>query len=846
MNHAFLSCVFRAISLVFLLTVGVAAQHTILWDDLRLDLRPSSLIGEWLGLVADSSGEYRVFWTQPAVDQSEKNIIMRRFSPQGVPVGTETVIRSVPKSAECKIIGSGYGTWALLWLETINSNSVLRVQRFGADGTPRDSFPHGTGYIKHVDFEAAIDHNENVIVATQSSSFIDQPISLWYFNRTGFADSITIESKEQLSLRSISLESESRFILSYAMSSDYDIWKDCVQVYSYATNALSAVSERNIIDTRDSRTDGDLPFFVTGRCDYPGAALIGGNYTYQQCELMLLDSEGVVDADSRRLLPHQCEYRAIIAGFGGAYIVVQYNLEDHTYHAMIARSRNTNFDETVALNNRNESNSDNDYWNRSLKLDGLHRILFAYSYRKSIYLCRMGSYELPKHRVNGLDESPLRGSVAIGAGGAYRYCAWTTATADSICINGRMMFNGRKYATEDSINWYTSVPASGSTAEFGLAARADTVALAWIRSEGATLASVRLGIWKTLDNTNLNSRTLTEGGVSAQKASVTFGGDRCAVVWEQKSPSHGDTSWVYVQTMNADGSAPAAAMALSPGSSPHICAVGDSSFLVTFQYVRNVTTTVGGIPITRTVSNVYGVFINAATGQPRTDVFRLNTRPDNAYEPRGVYMSGGQTLAFWKECGVNMSTAKVFAVRIAAAGSVTGEEFRCAPLDSTVDAFDVSAAGNSMALLVWHSRTGNLVSRQFVTAHNGALSPVETVSGAAADPDVPVNVSVSASDTSALIGWLSGNHIGRDHRMFLADYLVGEHMSATSTNRTPPQQRTARSPIPVHGYGQDCFSLAGRRIKSGYTGNRQTGVYLVRQPDGTLRRLVQIRGNGQR
>jgi hypothetical protein len=82
--------------------------------------------------------------------------------------------------------------------------------------------------------------------------------------------------------------------------------------------------------------------------------------------------------------------------------------------------------------------------------------------------------------------------------------------------------------------------------------------------------------------------------------------------------------------------------------------------------------------------------------------------------------------------------------------------------------------------------------------------------------------------------------------MFLADYLVGEHMSATSTNRTPPQQRTARSPIPVHGYGQDCFSLAGRRIKSGYTGNRQTGVYLVRQPDGTLRRLVQIRGNGQR
>jgi methanogenic corrinoid protein MtbC1 len=41
----------------------------------------------------------------------------------------------------------------------------------------------------------------------------------------------------------------------------------------------------------------------------------------------------------------------------------------------------------------------------------------------------MGSYELTKHLVNGLDESPLRGSVAIGAGGAYRYCAWTTATA---------------------------------------------------------------------------------------------------------------------------------------------------------------------------------------------------------------------------------------------------------------------------------------------------------------------------------------------------------------------------------------------------------------------------------
>ena len=366
------------------------------------------------------------------------------------------------------------------------------------------------------------------------------------------------------------------------------------------------------------------------------------------------------------------------------------------------------------------------------------------------------------------------------------------------------------------------------------------------RSEGATQASVRLGVWKTLDNTTLNLSTLTEDGVLAQKASVAFGGDRCAVVWEQKSPSHGDTSWVYVQTMKADGSGRAAAVALSPGSSPHICALNDGSFLVTFQYVKNVSTTVGGIPITRTLSNVFGVFIAAATGQPRTDIFRLNPRLDNAYDPHGVYLSGGQTLAFWKEIGVNMSTAKVFAVRIAAAGSVTGEEFRCAPLDSTVNTYDVSAAGDSLVLLVWHSFTGNLVSRQFLVAHNGALSPVDTVSETAANPDVPVTVSVSANDSSALIGWLRGSHFGRNHRMFLADYIVREQMTATSIYRTSPQQRMARVPVPVHWYSQACFSLSGRRIKSGYAGDHHTGVYLVRQPDGILRRQIQIRGNGQR
>jgi len=484
--------------------------------------------------------------------------------------------------------------------------------------------------------------------------------------------------------------------------------------------------------------------------------------------------------------------------------------------------------------------------NKSFGLDAAQRIFFGHSLQKSVYLRRLGADELPKHRVNGLDESPLRGSVAISAGGAYRYCAWITATADSICINGRMSPNGNKYETADAINWYTSVPASGSTAEFGLAARADTVALAWIRSEGATQASVRLGVWKTLDNTTLNLSTLTEDGVLAQKASVAFGGDRCAVVWEQKSPSHGDTSWVYVQTMKADGSGRAAAVALSPGSSPHICALNDGSFLVTFQYVKNVSTTVGGIPITRTLSNVFGVFIAAATGQPRTDIFRLNPRLDNAYDPHGVYLSGGQTLAFWKEIGVNMSTAKVFAVRIAAAGSVTGEEFRCAPLDSTVNTYDVSAAGDSLVLLVWHSFTGNLVSRQFLVAHNGALSPVDTVSETAANPDVPVTVSVSANDSSALIGWLRGSHFGRNHRMFLADYIVREQMTATSIYRTSPQQRMARVPVPVHWYSQACFSLSGRRIKSGYAGDHHTGVYLVRQPDGILRRQIQIRGNGQR
>ena len=312
MNYAFLRCVLCAVSLVSLLTVGVAAQHTILWDNLRLDLRPSSLTSDdWHDLVVDSSGEYRVFWTQQAVGGVKKNIIMRRFNTQGVPVGAETAVRSVPASAICEIIGSGYGTWAVLWIEKNLSDTVLYMQRFGADGVLRDEQPFRVASINNakyysLDGRAIIDHNEYVLIVVPAlnSDFTDNKQRVFYYNRSGIADSITIKSSNSW-FREVVPQPESRAIFlfedQYYLAQGGARYRIYSQVYSYATNRLSAMSEKRVIEEGIGPDNFSYDVSAIGRCDYTGVAMTFWDPVYNQLAFKLLNGDGVSQGQRRIL-----------------------------------------------------------------------------------------------------------------------------------------------------------------------------------------------------------------------------------------------------------------------------------------------------------------------------------------------------------------------------------------------------------------------------------------------------------------------------------------------------------------------------------------------------------------
>jgi hypothetical protein len=257
--------------------------------------------------------------------------------------------------------------------------------------------------------------------------------------------------------------------------------------------------------------------------------------------------------------------------------------------------------------------------------------------------------------------------------------------------------------------------------------------------------------------------------------------------------------------------------------------------------VRQTTTTVGGIPVTRTLSNTYGMAVSS-TGAVLAAPFRLDTQADYAVEPSAVYVqSTGDIVALWKEVPTNLSSSKLYAARYTLVGTLVDGPVRCAPADSPVGAYSAAAVSDSLVALAWHSTSSMVVSSQYLSAAGLALSQAEAVSTGAAEPDVPVSVSVSAADSAVLIGWLSASHLGRDSRQVLADYLVlRDGVSSVAGPRAPgvASARVLRAgPATVVRY-----SLLGRSLGVPVSSEApQQGVYLLRDAYGRWVRRVSVR-----
>ncbi len=741
-------------ALAFLATLTFA-ELDIAIDNHRLDYFFNHKDAAVISVSADSAGSYTVFWQELRSD-GYGYFLGRRFTASGVPVGGEVVLakRLSESFIPFKFASSGRGNYLLA---IMNANRTAQFQRYHYNLTPFDSLPI---QLKWLPSCVAIDADYHSIVAlTTRNIYSGNDTALIYlYNRVSRADSIIYTGNYQGSSGFAIPEAVSMHDLKKAtIFFDHGKFEDYGGTYtvrsrtlSYDANSLQWISSFQTYFQNEMQNRAEI-LGSAGRNSSP----------YAYCMF----------ADTRLVTPGDPVHRVTVGSDGekisGSTIVNTWSTKDvwvgggfGSKHSVVFRR---GADSLYCCTYDYSFSSIPSFFGlgslAASSIDYSGKIYIGADNQRSVYFSLIGSDTLKNIRINSFDADPVISSSAVvnkSSNWIVLFSALKYRNCDSVIITAA---ERGSYIRGTVTTVFDVTPAYGGYAYPNLVTDSLKLALVMIKPESSTDTSVLLHLWRVQGGSKLTSRNVSDNGVKAAKPQVAFSGNRIGVVWEDKRASRGDTAYVYLQLFDTLGNAVGGNIALSPGSEPKIAKTASGRFLVTFTYRTTSVTNVGGIPVIRVNSNVNVCVVNS-NGTMQVQPFRYAEEQNNTW---GGYVTAsfdnGNTFIFWLQGGMGKSV--LYGRQITSGGSFTGNTTRFGLIDSAVTDYSVALLGSAGAVVSWHDGNNADIRCQIVNSANSVSDVSTAVNNRKINSDIPVSLSVSASDSSFGITWVNGRYYDR-------------------------------------------------------------------------------------
>lgn len=758
------------------MSVFPAFKTEMLSDDVRIDRTYGSQEAQVCRIICDSAGGYSVFWLEKSMN-GDSYLKGRCFDLSGTPRAEERNLfnfNTVSGMSFGSVEGSGYGTYALILSQELGGAYQYLFQRFDFDLTSFDPAPVPIcTVLAPLGMSAAIDRDYQLVTAltAEGAHVLDyDTMKVFYHNRAGLAGRI-VHPCDYTSASGIIYpvaavvhrqKKVTLFFQHYKwVGTGLVDWSGISsRTVSFEDNQLAWVSGfQTIYETQG--TAAPAFYGAYGREDYYSAWC--GYGENGQCAVAEVKDDGSLDGD-KLMNGFQVGWSFIGGGFQGKHALVSGTTGDSiwltTYSPEIP-----SMPAFVGLGNNARAGMD---------FNGNTSVFRERD--KSVFFSRRGSDTLSNIRINSMDSDPVIASCVTLSGAGGGFAAFKDRNSDSVTLA----------AYPDSGIWTAAVPANGGYGYPRLAGDASRVVMAMTRPGSSTDTAVVMHVWNRLTGSLSASRNVSDNGAMAVLPDVAISGNRVAVVWEDRRPARGDTSYVFLQLFDTLGNAVGGNIPVSPGTSPRVTAAESGRFLITFNYSTTTVTIVGGIPVVRFRSNVFACLFNSQ-GAVEVPVFRVNVQPDAAASPSSCAVSGnGNNLVLWLESG------KLFGRLVGPGGSFVGGVKRFADLDSAVSSFAASRVNDSVSAVAWHDRNSGEVRYAFFTGDNTPLGVSVTASNRRVDSDLPVSIGVSGCDSTVVVMWLDGQYYSRTKHRLLADFIRLPGGASTALEKRVPGPLSGR------------------------------------------------------
>jgi len=809
------------------------------WDDVRLDMREISGVENTHLIQADSSATFVCFWEEKK-SSDLRCIKALRFSSDGTVLGAEKEIVQFPdKKAIANVYGSGNGNYLLLLAEKHYSHIDIKARRLLADLSFResdfipvcetnDTIHPIEGYLK-----GTIDNNDLVVIALNEDDGSDDQkwtlgrVRLFYLNRNGLADSLTFstdDDKKQYMTLGYCVGSEGCKITLLFDSEKWDnINKQAIysRVLSYSSNTLEWKTGYNKIMEYENDIARPVILTITGKYDYPGGIAIG-QMPFSQPMLIYLDSTGQMNEEFSEELPSYLDFFSIGSGFNGTYGFIASTLtSDSTW--IYWTDKKSDF---IPPHHPEQPLIIKGGAPAGICLDILNKPVVSWTRGKSVYLGHFLGNNFSFGRLNGIEDKAVMSKCALSYSGRNRVVGWRINGVDSIYLCG---WTGRERNNSDETrNWFSQIYSDSGA--FPIKLSGDTAMMVYNNTD-----NLKIQIWNIKNNINIKNTGINDNGSKGCNPSFTIDSSRVAVVWEDRRTTHGDTSYIYFQAFDRDGNPVGSNIALSAGKKPSIQQMDIDRYLVTFNYSTQITTNIGGVPVVKTVSYVYGMIVNK-NGSINGEVIRLNPQNNGGSNAKiASFYETGKYLVVWLESSVNMTSQRLYGCVIDNSGKIEKSSFPITT-DSSITDFDLCRIDSYGALLSWHDKSHGQIKAVMLNYSGIPIVDQWTVSNRVIDTDIPVSLSVSSSDSVGFISWIDRSNFGKSYTQVTGEYVVISNKSQTKILSSQHRKKTTEV-IPTIGNnsGMELYTLTGRKVsETSLVKQRPYGVYLKRMPDGKI------------
>ncbi len=799
-------------------------QISYLWNDFHLNLRKSSVNNAPLACIPDSSGVFYLFWKELPSDDSML-IKGRCFLENGLPKSDEVILSRVNSNLIPHVIGSGYGNFALLIQDTTDLS--VKIKKFNSDfEMSRYSYDHFFKNIKNNTIVAHIDQENAMIVAYNSRYFENTErvshVKIYYINRAGIADSL----EEKISDHSCNTSKDCYFhtltsgapsgpkqitlFFSFSRTDVIDWFASVGRVLSYESNSLSWKTQYTDIVKGQEDMSWSVIYLAAGREDYKGSICI---VEREGKGIYFLDSAVNVE----KSISSENRFIGIASGYNGSFAIIsKSNTNDSLMLYTFGRQNAIPVLQGYAGNCQTAA----------IGMDRAARPLVFRSYMGSLYFSRpLCPDSLFTRRINDISGDPRVSSSAISGNGTYRFTVWKEGNTDSLYLCGWKSNDGSEKRT-----WYGAVKTNGGSVFPEIKAKNDTLALVYMQPEGNGDTSVMLKLWNTSDNNEIATKTVSDNGVKALNPSLCFSGEQIAVAWEDKRSEHGDTPYVYLQLFDKSGNVTGKNKAISPGNRPCLHKAYPEGYLLAFQYTTTATSSVGGVPVFLTLSNVYACMINNK-GEIAGEIIKLNDNQNNGVDVKGCsFSSSSRSLILWREIKPNLSS-QIYGCILGPDNTLQGNKIRFG-YDSSVTEISVSALNGNHAVVVWHDINNGI---NFLIVNDSGIVKGNSlkINNRPINSDIPVSLSCDADNNTVFISWIEGTFEGRNKHKLTGDLfkVMIEGSTGVEGNSIAKKPRNIPPLLhPCYRNSYDVFSLHGRKTGDVTSVKKKaSGIYISKK-----------------